>query len=119
MRDESLCEACRDSVEQALVDSNIVSTDLPLDDWYASVMGIIQQAASHHFGVKSTSPRRHWMTPEAWNDTLTRQSLKTRNGSLFGPLSVGMGPLWEVHEISMREPDFEPFSWFEPPFCWV
>ena len=27
------------------------------------------------------------------------------------------GLLWEVRaiEISMREPDFEPLSWFEPP----
>ena len=64
-RDESLCEAYRDSVEQALTTSHIVNSDLPLDDWYSSVMGIIQQVASHHFGVKSTSPRRHWMTPTA------------------------------------------------------
>ena len=30
-------------------------------------------------------------------------------------------PLWEVlgFEISMREPNFEPFSWFEPPFLGV
>ena len=55
MRDESLCEAYRDSVEQALTTSHIVNSDLPLDDWYGSVMGIIQQVASHHFGVKSTS----------------------------------------------------------------
>ena len=73
-RDESICDACRDSVEQALMDPNIVSSDLPLDDWYGSVMGIIQQVASHHFGVKSTSPRRHWMIPEAWNDIVTRQA---------------------------------------------
>ena len=28
------------------------------------------------------------------------------------------GPLWEVRgiEISIREPDFEPLSWFDPPF---
>ena len=65
MRDESLCEAHRDSVEQALMDSNIVNSDMPLDDRCGSVMGYIQQVASHHFGVKSTSPRRHWMTPEA------------------------------------------------------
>ena len=74
MRDESLCEAHRDSVEQALMDSNVVNSDLPLDDWHGSVMGIIQHVASHHFGVKSTSRRRHWMTPEAWNDIVTRQA---------------------------------------------
>ena len=74
MRHESLCEAYRDCVEQALMDSNIVSSDLPLDDLYGSVVGIFQQVASHHFGVKSTSPRRYWMTPEAWNDIVTRQS---------------------------------------------
>ena len=46
-------------------------------------------------------------------------SLKTRNGSPFGPFFGRNGFLWEVREIeiSMREPDFEPFSWFEPfPF---
>ena len=52
-----------------------MKSDLPLDDWYGSVTGIIQRVASHHFGVKSTSPRRrHWMTPEAWNDTVTRHA---------------------------------------------
>ena len=74
MRDESICEAYRDSVEQALIDSNIVNYDWPLDDWHGSVMGIIQQVASHHLRVKSTSPRRHWMTPEAWSDIVTRQA---------------------------------------------
>ena len=74
MRDESLCEVYGDIVKQTLMNSNIVSSDLPLDDWYGSVMGIIQQVASHHFGVKSTSPCRHWMTPEAWNDIVTRQA---------------------------------------------
>ena len=57
MRDESLCEAY-----------------LSLDDWYGFVMEIIQQVASHHFGVKLTSPSRHWMTPEAWNDIVTCQA---------------------------------------------
>ena len=47
MRDESLCEAYCDSVEQALSTSHIVNSDLPLDDWYGSVMGIIHQVASH------------------------------------------------------------------------
>ena len=40
----------------------------------------------------------------------------------FRCLSGRNGPLWEVRgiEISMREPDFEPSSWFEPPlFCWA
>ena len=44
-----------------------------LDDWHDSVMGLISQVASHHIGVKSTQPRRHWMTPEAWNDIVARQ----------------------------------------------
>ena len=36
----------------------------------------------------------------------------------FWPLFGRNGPLWEVREIeiSIREPDFEPFSWFETPF---
>ena len=54
--------------------TNIVSSELPLDNWYGSAMGIIQQDASHHFGVKSASPRDHWMTPEAWNVIVTRQA---------------------------------------------
>ena len=74
MRDESLCVAYRDSVKQVLTTSNTVNSDLPWDDWYGSVMGIIQQVASHHFGVKSTTPRRHWMTPAARNDIVTRQA---------------------------------------------
>ena len=74
MIDESLCEAYRDSVEQALTTSHIVNSYLPLDDWYGSVTGITQQVASHHFGVKSTSPHRHWITPAAWNDIVTRQA---------------------------------------------
>ena len=45
----------------------------------------------------------------AGNGTLS--SLKTRNDPPFGPsFLVGMGPL------GMREPDFEPFSWFGPSF---
>ena len=34
------------------------------------------------------------------------------------PFSVRMGLFWEVRgiQISMREPDFEHFSWFEPSF---
>ena len=74
MRDESLCEAYRNTDEKALMDLNIVSSDLPLDDWYGSVMGIIQQVASHQFGVKSTSLPRHWMTPKAREDITTRQA---------------------------------------------
>ena len=45
-----------------------------MDDWYGSVMGSIQEVASHHLGVKSTPPRRHWMTPTAWNDIVARQA---------------------------------------------
>ena len=41
MRDESLCEAYRDSVEQALTTSHIVISELPLDDGYGSVMVIM------------------------------------------------------------------------------
>ena len=74
VRDKSLCDTYFASVEQALSTSNMVHSDLILDDWYESVMGIIQQVASRHFGVKSTAPRRHWVTPVAWNDILTRQA---------------------------------------------
>ena len=47
---------------------------------------------------------------------------KTPIGPRVGlPFSVGMGFLWEVREIeiSMRKPDFEPLSWFEPSFLGV
>ena len=57
MRDESLCEAFCDSAEQALSTSHIVNSDLLRDDWYGSVMEVIQQVASQHFGVTSTLPR--------------------------------------------------------------
>ena len=57
MREESLREAFCDSSEQALSASHLAISDLPTDDWYGSVMGIIQQVVSHHFGVKSTPPR--------------------------------------------------------------
>ena len=35
---------------------------------------------------------------------------------LLAPVFGRNGHLWEVRgiEISMREPDFEPLSWFEP-----
>ena len=51
MRDDSLCEVYCDSVEQALSTSHIVNSDLLLDDWYGSMIGIIQQVASHHHVV--------------------------------------------------------------------
>ena len=51
MRDESLREAFCDGVEEALSASHLVNSDLPLDDWCGSVMGIIQQVASHNFGA--------------------------------------------------------------------
>ena len=89
MRGESLSKAYRDSVEQALTTSHIVNSDLPLDDWYGSVMGITQQVASHHFGVKSTSPRRHWMTPEAWNDIMARQAQIRSLWSTGAPFATG------------------------------
>ena len=41
--------------------------------------------------------------------------------TLLATLFDRNGPLWKVWglEISMREPDFEPLSWFEPPLFWV
>ena len=43
---------------------------------------------------------------------------KKRNGLLLVTFFGRNGTLWEVRviEISMREPDFEPFSWFELNF---
>ena len=45
----------RRCVGQALMDSNIVNSDLPLDDWCGSVMGIIQHFASHRLRRTSKS----------------------------------------------------------------
>ena len=46
---------------------------------------------------------------------------KTRNGPLFGPLFRSeWAPLQVLgFEISMQEPNFEPFSWFGPPIFGV
>ena len=55
VRDESLREAYCDSVEQAQLASHLASSDLPMDDWYGSVIGIIHEVASHHFGTTTLS----------------------------------------------------------------
>ena len=76
---DSLCEAYCDSVEHALSASHLVDSDLPLDGWYGSVIGIIQQVASHHFGVKSAPPRCRWMTPPQHGSTSWHVRFKFRS----------------------------------------